>query len=188
MAARDLTSGMAAAVAAGTVRPAMFLEGEFAGSQFLRLWTGVGTYAWNGHDWIGGGQLLSLSVIEETADNKAVGFAVTLSGMPSANISLALQSARQGKPGKLWLALFDANGALIADPYLVRRGRFDVMVIDDAGDTCTIQAQYEDRLIDLERPRGRRYTNEDQQIDYPGDLGFAYVPSLQDMQITWGRK
>lgn len=187
MAARDLTSAMATAIAAGTVRPAIFMEGEFASSQFVRLWTGVGTYAWNGYGWTGGGQLLAVSAIEETADNKAVGFVVTLSGMPSANISLALQSARQGKPGKLWLALFNAAGALIVDPYLMRRGRFDVMVIDDAGDTCTIQAQYEDRLIDLERPRGRRYTNADQQIDYPDDLGFEYVPSLQDMSIVWGR-
>jgi hypothetical protein len=186
VAARDLTSAMATAIAAGTVRPAIFMEGEFASSQFVRLWTGVGTYPWDGHDWSGGGQLLGISAIEETADNKAVGFVVTLSGMPSANISLALAAARQGKPGKLWLALFNASNVLIADPYLVRRGLFDVMVIDDDGATCTIKAQYEDRLIDLERSRDRRYTNEDQQLDYPGDLGFEFVPSLQDMQIVWG--
>ena len=42
-------------------------------------------------------------------------------------------------------------------------------------------------LIDLNRSRVRRYTNEDQQIDYPTDVGFEYVQSLQDFEIKWGR-
>jgi hypothetical protein len=188
---RDLTGPMLTAIGQTVVRPAIFYEGEFVdGSEaqsFLRFWTGVGEIAWGGYTWIGGGKVLSISPLEETTDLKAVGFSVTLSGMPSALISLALSYARQGKPGKLWLGLFDSAGALLADPYPLRRGRFDIAPIEDNGETCTISAQYEDRLIDLERPRDRRYTHEDQQLDYPGDRGFEYVPSLQNMDITWGR-
>lgn len=191
MAERGLTAPMLAAIAARTVRPALFYEGEFVdGSEnpeFLRLWTGVGDLSWNGYTWTGGGNLLGISALEETTDLKAVGFSVTLSGMPSSLVSLALGNVRQGKPGKLWLGLFDSAGALLADPYQLKRGRFDIAPIEDDGETCTISAQYEDRLIDLERPRDRRYTHEDQQLDYPGDLGFEYVPSLQDMDIPWGR-
>src|SRR5690348_17133335 len=110
MASRDLTATMAAAVQAAVVRPAIFYEGEFysAGSpsaQFLRLWTGMGDLVWNGYTWTGGGNLLAISPIEESTRIEALGFSVTLSGMPSALISLALQSIRQGKPGKLWLGL-----------------------------------------------------------------------------------
>lgn len=195
MAERGLTSAMLAAIAAKVVRPAIFYEGEFetAGSPaFLRLWTGLGEVSWDSdgdgpYTWTGAGNLLAITPIEETTDLKAVGFSVTLSGMPSASIALALASVRQGKPGKLWLGLFDSAGALLADPYPLRRGRFDVAPIEDDGETCTIVASYEDRLIDLERPRDRRYTHEDQQLDYPGDKGFEYVPSLQDMDIPWGR-
>lgn len=185
MASRGLTAGMLAAIAAGTVRPAIFFEGEYNGGT-LRLWTGVGTTSWNGQSWTGGGQLLGISPLGEATDVAAVGFTVTLSGMPSALISIALASVRQGKPGTLWLALYDSAGALIVDPYQLQKGRFDITVIEDAGDTCTIAAQYESRLIDLERARERRYTHEDQQIDYVGDLGFAFVAALQDMQILWG--
>lgn len=191
MAERGLSAGMVSAIAATVVRPAIFYEGEFVdggGSpDFLRFWTGVGSIDWNGYTWTGGGRLLSISPLEETTDLKAVGFQVTLSGMPSSLIALALANVRQGKPGKLWLGLFDASDALIVDPYPLKRGRFDVAPIEDNGETCTISANYEDRLIDLERPRDRRYTHEDQQLDYPGDLGFEYVPSLQDMDIPWGR-
>ena len=186
MSERAFTVAMASAVQAGTVRPALFYEGEFASSQFLRLWTGVGQIDWNGHTWTGGGHLLGITPLEEQRDVKAIGFTVSVSGMPSANIAIALASVRQNKPGNLWLGLFDAAGALIADPYQLRAGRFDIAVIDDDGQTCTIAAQYEDRLVDLDRARERRYTHEDQQIDWPGDLGFEYVESLQDMQIVWG--
>ena len=75
---------------------------------------------------------------------------------------------------------------LIADPFLAFAGRFDVPDILEAGERATITAKYESRLIDLDRVRARRYTSEDQQLDYPGDKGFDYVPSLQDAVITWG--
>lgn len=189
MTARNLTSGMQTAIIDPVVRPAVFYEGVFVSGgvdAYLRLWTGLGNIDWNGYTWLGGGELLEISTLEETDDLKAVGFAVTISGMPSANISLALAAVRQGKPGKIWLAAFNSSGALIDDPYPMRRGRFDISMIDDDGETCTIRAQYEDRLVDLERPRERRYTSADQQIDYPNDLGFDYVPSLQDTQFSWG--
>lgn len=397
MTTRNLTAGMLAAIAAGTVRPAVLYEGVFVsgGSDaYLRLWTGVGDLVWNSVTWTGGGQLLAISPLEEAAEVRAVGFSVTLSGMPSSLIANALVNARQGKPGKLYLALFvvepylslpgisgnyastpdsaavdfsvaidiavdaqlddwadadyqvlaakddlvtrgwifftdagtgrlvlfvmdatltpvsaistvatgfaagsrhwvravfepavsqvrfyaSSEGAqwaqlgaavavgsasprntthavtvgaasggsypatgriyaaifsgtvggapaarlqpghftaagtgvsatgevwtlqtsggtparivgqadLVADPYQLDGGRLDFTVIEDAGDTCTIAAQYESRLVDLERPRERRYTAEDQKIDYPADLGFDYVPSLQETELIWG--
>lgn len=191
MAERALTAGMASAVQAAVVRPAIFFEGEFsaAGSpdtQYLRLWTGVGNISWDGKLWSGAGKLLGISPIEESARIEAVGFTVTLSGMPSDQISLALQSIEQGRPGKIWLAAMDSDGSLIADPYLQQQGRFDIVMIEDNGSTCTIQAQYESRLVDLLKPRTRRYTVEDQKIDYPNDTGFHKVAALQDIQLIWG--
>ena len=39
-------------------------------------------------------------------------------------------------------------------------------------------------LIDLTVARTWRYTHENQQVLYPGDLGFEYVTSIQDRAIT----
>ena len=189
MTIRALTSGMQTAIAAGTVRPVIFFEGIFdsgGSDSYLRLWTGLGTIAWSGHNWIGAGELMGIGNIDETTDLSAVGFTITLNGMPSVDIGLALNDIRQGRAGKLWLGCFDASGNLIADPYPLRRGRLDYSVVDESGDTCTVRIQYEDRLIDQERPRECRYTSADQQIDYPADLGFEFVPNLQDKQIQWG--
>lgn len=183
MAARDLTAGMLTAIQAGAVRPALLYEGAFDSGgtpQYVRLWTGMGNLTWDAKTWVGGGHLLGISPITESTKTEAVGFEVTVSGMPSTRISLALSSARKNKPGSLWLALFDASGAVIADPYLLQSGRFDMIPIEDSGDTCTITVRYEDRLIALQKPRERRYTHEDQQLRSAGDLGFEYVQGLQD--------
>jgi hypothetical protein len=191
MAARGMTADMLTAIAAATFRPLAFYEGDFYASgspdsEMLRLWSGVGPITWDGKIWTGAGQALSIKPIEESNDVRAIGWEVTMSGLPSANVSRALQNGRQGRAGRLWLGASDAAGAIIADPYLLSSGKFDFFVLEDDGSTATIGAKYESRLIDLERARERRYTHADQQIDFPGDLGFEYVNSLQDKQLIWG--
>jgi hypothetical protein len=76
--------------------------------------------------------------------------------------------------------------ALIADPFIMFKGKMDVPDIVDDGERCTLAVSYESRLIDLERARIKRYTQESQQIDYASDLGFQFVPGLQDAQVSWG--
>lgn len=183
--ARDLTSAVDTALAQGTVRPVLFFEGEFAAGT-VRLWTGLGSITWNGSSWLGAGELLNVSSIEASGDVRAQGVTISLSGMPGSLISLALAQAQQGLPGRIYLGLMDSAGAVIADPHLAFSGRLDVPVIDDAGDSCTITISYEGRLIDLQRARERRYTDEDQRIQHPADRGFEFIPSLQDAQIVWG--
>ena len=63
----------------------------------------------------------------------------------------------------------------------------DLMNIDDGGQTCTISVSAESRLIDLDRTRERRYTSEDQKIDFPNDKGLEFIADLQDKEIIWGR-
>ena len=36
-------------------------------------------------------------------------------------------------------------------------------------------------------PRVRRYTLEDQKLNFPNDKGLEFIPSLQNKDITWGR-
>lgn len=184
--ARDLTAGMLSSIAAGTVRPVLFYQGSFSGGT-VRLWTGLGSVSWNGQTWLGAGSLLGMSSIQETTEVRAAGLTISLSGMPGSLISLALSQARQGAAGLVYLGFLDSSGAIIADPTLAFSGRLDVPEIVDSGDTCTITISYESRLIDLERARERRYTQEDQRLDYPDDDGFNQVPGLQDAVILWGR-
>lgn len=184
--ARDLSAQIAAALEQGTLRPILFFEGEFA-SGWVRIWSGLGEIAWNGQTWTGVGSLLGIGAIEETQQVVAGGTTVSLSGVPLEMISLAIEEARQGKPGRVWLGLLTEQREIIADPVRAFTGRLDVPEVADAGDSCTVTISYENRLIDLGVARNWRYTHESQQVLAPGDRGFEFVSAIQDREITWGR-
>lgn len=183
---RDATQAILEALNAQQLRPAMLFEGEFA-SGWVRIWTGTFDLNWDDKLWIGAGALIGLGPLEDTTDIVASGTTVSLSGVPLDLIALAIQEARQGKPGRIWLALLTEEQEVIADPLQAFSGRLDVPQISEDGATCTITLSYESRLIDLGSARNWRYTHESQQALYPGDMGFEHVTSIQDREITWGR-
>ncbi len=184
---RALTAGMLAAIATGAVKPIFLFEGEFA-SGTLNLFTGYGTLSWDSKTWTGDAQMMRVSNISEVSDLQAVNFTVSLNGELPAVVSVALAEVRRGKPGSVWLGLLDSAGALIADPFLCFAGRADRPDIVPDPNQAVISVAYESRLIDAARRRERRYTSQDQAIDYPADLGFDLVPSLQDAIFTWGQR
>ena len=183
---REMTTALSEALDAGDLRPAIFFEGAFP-SGMVRIWTGSGPLDWDGKSWTGVGVLLGLGALEETSDVVAAGTTVSLSGVPLDLVQMAIEEARQGLPGRIWLGLLTEDGSIIANPVQAFSGRLDVPEIKDDADTCTITISYESRLIDLTVARSWRYTHESQQVLYPGDLGFEYVTAIQDREITWGR-
>lgn len=183
---RLLSSGVQSAVSAAEVSPILLFEGDFA-SGTLNIWSGFGDLTWGSATWTGAGTLFSVSAIEETSDVSAKGASITLSGIPSDMISLVLSDIRQNALGRVYLGFLDSSGEIVVDPYMIFEGRLDIPALQENGETSTITISYESRLIDLQRTRESRYTNEDQQREFPGDLAFEFVPNLQEISINWGR-
>lgn len=183
---RGLTNDMTTAVTGSELRPVLFFEGVFA-SGTVRYFSGYGTISWDGKTWTGGGKHVGVTPVSEVADVEARGISVLLNGFDSALVTTALSEARAGKSGKLWLGMLNDDGTIIADPQLIFAGRLDVPEITDSGESAAIAIDYENRLIDLERSRERRYTDEDQKIDYPSDRGFEFVEALVEKEVIWGR-
>ena len=184
--ARSLTSGFITELGEVVKSPAIFYEGEFA-SGTVYLWSGLGTISWNGQTWTGVGTLVSISQVQETSEIRADGIVCILSGIDESIRSLVLSEVRQGKPGIIYIGFIDDSGAVVADPANAFDGRLDVATMQDGGDAIAISLSYETRLRDLERLREFRYTNESQKLIFSDDVGFEYVPSLQDWNGTWGR-
>lgn len=184
---RPLTAEMQAAIAAAMVRPAIFYQGQWTGG-FVRLWTGLGPKDWNGNTFTGAGDLLGITPIEETDEVKASGVTITLSGVKSASIALALAEPGRNLPGQLWLALLDEDDEIIPDPRTIFRGRMDVVSIEDSTDGATIRVSYENEMITFEKPREVRYTDEEQKRLYPEDEGLGFIAVLQDTELKWGAR
>jgi len=177
---------MLAAVQATEMRPAIFVELHFADG-IVYVWSGVGTTVWNTHSWIGIGTYGGCSIIEEGDTVEAKGITLTLSGIDPAMLAEALQNLQLGLPVLLYLGLFDNSGTLIATPFTSWSGRMDQPTIEVGADTATISINCENRLLDMNVAVDRRYTQDDQQIDSPGDRGFFFVISIQEITVPWGR-
>lgn len=83
----------------------------------------------------------------------------------------------------------DAPGvapALVADPTPVFGGEIDAPAIVETAAGPTIQVSYQDRMVDLDRPRLHYYTSSDQQAFYQTDQGFSFVPNIQEWDGVWG--
>jgi hypothetical protein len=181
----QITDAMEAALAASVVRPALLVSFEFASGKAY-AWSGYGDLAWNGMTFKGVGDFGQVQPMEQTNAVENQGVRMSLSSIASALASDVLSEVRILGDVTIWLACFDQTGALIPDPVIAWQGDMDAAHLNDAGEQCTAELAVEDDFADLNRPCFRRYTNEDQQMDYPGDTGLQYVAGLQEQITFWG--
>jgi hypothetical protein len=184
---RTMTDAATAALTAGTISPFYLAAIEFT-SGMWRAWTGVGTLVWNAYDWTGVGDLGGVSAITQTADLSAEGITLSLSGINSSDVGSAISDVATYLTVDVWLGFLDSTGAVIVDPVHCFSGHVDVPTVQDDGETATISITAENDLLILSQSSQRRYTNDDQQIIYPTDLGFQFVPTVQAWNGAWGGK
>ena len=175
-------SGVPSEFATDSFTGFLAVELEFD-SGTLRIWNGIGSLTIDGETYAGGSALISVSAIEETAEIGAKGVSMTLSGISSSILTTALTENYQYRIANIYVG---AITSVTVSSYKVFSGRMDVMTITEEGDTCTVTLTAESRLIDLERPRLRRWTSEDQKALDANDKGFEFVNSLQEATIKWG--
>jgi len=205
---RDLSQTTVDLLDDDVIYPFFAVELLFDGDQTLRLWTGVGTLVYQSQSWYGTGSLLAIDAIEETSEIAAKGATLTLSGVPSEVISLALSEPYQGRVAKIYFGTFsyglllqeDAAFILLEDGSKIKLenrktdlteifvGYMDKMDIEETPDNSTITLALENKLIDLEKPRPPRFTSSYQKSIYPDDLGLDFVESLQQKELFWGKR
>ena len=169
----------------------------FFDTETVRVWTGYGDItvsSGNSETYSGVGELISISDVQESQDISAKGVNLTLSGIPSNLLVHALSTPYQGRLCNIHFGFIDWSNPANQNAMLVFTGFMDTMVIDEGAETSNITTSIESRLIDLERPRTRRYTSESQKkrntsalpTNTTGDLAFDFVESLQNQRLQWG--
>lgn len=141
-------------------------------------------------EYLGLGNLASLSVLTESSELGAQTIQMSLSGIPASAITDAFSTEYMGQPCFLWYATLDTDTYAVTSgqngPVLIFAGRMDYADIE-FGKTCTITLNATSRLADWERARGGRFNESYQRrrIDST-DKGFDYVQALQNKPIQWG--
>ena len=188
---RGLSNDMEAMAIASEVRPLILVEALFdsnAPTSYLYLWNGIGSLSYDSKTYVGAGNLLSISGVSENVELRASGITVQLSGISDPLLAKAKTEDYQGRELLVKLGGFDSNDNVISSPTVIFSGFMDTMTITEGGETGTIAVTVENRLIEFEKTRVRRYTDNDQRIDYPSDDGLEYVSQIQEKAIVWGDK
>lgn len=182
---RAITTTFRNQIIADQLYPALFIKFEFESGDF-NIWTGNQNKEWENDTYLGAGYILGIERIEESQDLKASSVSFTLSGIFSNVIALALTSNYQGRPVTMWFAVLDQNGSVLSNPYEVFKGRMDIIAFTDNGETSDFTIKCESNAIDIRKAKARRFTPEDQKLDYPDDKGLEFIPKIQDIEIVWG--
>lgn len=173
----------AAAVLAGPVVP-MALLVDMGLSQPLRVCTWGRALQANGNTFLGAGELGSVEGTDESTEQPRQ-LRFSLSGVPTANISLALQEQVQGRPISLYVAVLDPATHAVLDAPLEWDGKLDTMATVEDGETGTVAVTAESAGLDLLRAVPVRYTDVDQQRLYPGDRFCEFITAQADAPVVW---
>lgn len=168
------------------VRMFLAVDLDFS-SGHVRAHDGIGTYSWGGADYLGIGQLGSISLSEENTETVARPLSLTLSGVDSSLVTTTMTEIYQNRTAILYIGFIDLEtNATIATPEIIWEGKMNQMSLSVQGPTCTIKLTCEYRL--RREPRIARYTSADQTLVYSGDKFFDLVPQIPGYVGRWGQE
>lgn len=182
---RDLTAAVHTELASSSIIPLVVVELDFS-SGFVRVFNGVGSVTVDGDVYSGIGELGGIEKISETTAIQANNLKLSLNGIDPTLLSKAIDEEYQGRSATVKVVLLDDDYQQIADSFVMFGGFMDNMIFTDAKDTAAITVNCENWLRTLDRSNNRRYTSEDQQERFTGDVGCEFVAGLQDQELLWG--
>jgi len=185
---RSIGSAFGTQLTSGSLRPFYAIKMNFTSGTLL-LATTYADLVIGGNTYLGSGHILSISPIVETSDTRASGIEIKLNGLDSSILSAGLTEDTQGMVVEVHFGVLTTTNnadAIVDTPYQIFSGFIDAMILTDGGEQSVLTFTVENKLITLERPTDRRYTDQDQQNLFSGDKGCNFVASLQDKAIAWG--
>ena len=160
---RGFPAAVATALAQQHVAIVAFAKLEFP-SGTIYVHNSLGTYTWGGQDWLGVGDMGSISQVEEGLDVSPYAITLTLSGLDATISSAALTEDYYLHPVTVYLGVLNAEDVLIDTPTQIWAGFMDQMNMSvgaDGGDAIQLIAESE--LSRFNKSLNLMYTNVAQQ-------------------------
>ena len=181
---RDIPTAFKTLVALAEQRVGVLCEIMYPDTP-VRAWTGLGDLTWDGKTWKGLGDLAGISAIQERTGPQAGTMKLSLTAVAPEMRAIALANASAGCAVSVWLALFDETDgvwSVVADPWLAFSGISDVHRIA----ASILAVPVAPWLSRLKQPKISRYTHQEQQRYFPGDMFFVYASEVQNIPLYWG--
>jgi len=146
---------------------------------------GVGTYSFGGDDYIGVGSFGSIDVIEDTLELKSNPVNLVLSSIPPEIIDGIKVDDVFGRDADIFLGALNEHGELQGTPDNWYSGHMETVELT-LGEIDGIKIRLQSRASRLQLRNNKRYTLEDHQVDFPGDLFFEFLPFVMEAEVVWG--
>ena len=185
---RSIGSAFGTQLTSGSLRPFYAIKMNFTSGTLL-LATTYANLVIGGNTYLGTGNIIGVSPITETSDTRASGLEIVLNGLDTSILSAGLTEDTQGMVVEVYFGVLTTTNnadAVVETPYQIFSGFIDSMVLEENGEESSLKFTVENKLITLEIPTDRRYTDQDQQNFFSGDKGCNFVTSLQDKSVAWG--
>lgn len=184
---RTFSSSFASEITGSVIQPALCVRMYLDLGQ-LNLWTGTGELLYNGETYLGTGNLGTVSSVESNGNLAADSINLTLQGVDNSSLAIVNSQDYRGRKVEGDVILFGPDGNFIGGSGLFV-GKIDICTITREAKSSIITMTVESHLIELNRARIRRYTNQDQALRDKTDIGFEYISKVaQDFSFTWGSK
>lgn len=180
---RGLSTANSNQVASASVQVVLLAKLEFDTTVYVH--TGIGTITYDGNDYLGVGDFGGISEARESELLGPDPLTLSLSGLDSTMVDEALNSAAYGDVVTIYEGYRVDDGTLDGDPWVVWKGWVEYAQVQRGGEnTVSLICQHD--LAVLNEKEGSRFTDEDQQAEYSGDLGFEFVADMVDKKLYWG--
>ena len=184
---RDIDANALAGLESPNVLWNILLRLDFdSGTVFLH--SGVGDLSWDGNTWLGIGALGQISGVVEKAEGSDNRTRVTLSPIPTAELSNLVDEVTNddpvGRPYKLYYAVIDNDREVVDDAIVLSSGTMDKVELVD-GEIASLSIDLVSDAARLNKRTSFKLTNQHQQGLFANDLGLAFVNDL-GREIRWG--
>ena len=188
---RTITTLNQDAVLGQVVRPIMFARMAFS-SGVQRLHTEIGPRTavhpiFGSESYTGIGDFGGIvSDIKESISVAPESIKLAITGVKSSFINIALDDDYYRRDIELMFGFDDENGVLLDDPVILWSGFMDKVDINLGEGIGALTLTCESRATNLKGASDLRFTDEDLQAAFTGDLAGEYIFRMADLQLKWG--
>lgn len=145
------------------------------------------TYGAEGYTGIGDFGGVS-SELKETISGAPEPLTLAIAGVDSSIVNMVLVDDYFRRAAEIMLGIEDAAGDLIDDPIILYSGYMDKVDAAMKQHQAQLELNLESRGTNFLSSSDLRFTDEDLQAEYPGDLMGEYIYKMYDLQLHWGGK
>jgi hypothetical protein len=127
-----------------------------------------------------------LTSVTESSEVEVSNITLSFSGADQTIISLFLSNSYMEKEAEVYKGFLNTSEAVIADPFLLFKGRIESFSIDESINQSNANIVVASHWSDFSKIEGRKTNTGSQQIHFGSDKGFELASqTVQD--IKWGR-